>query len=72
MFHVAVTVSDRPEAITARFADTSNSVEWNVSNPSAPIRLIVVPMIVGLMLPILFMINGVILENIKNIIMKGS
>src|ERR671918_1892000 len=30
------------------------------------------PMMVGLMLPILFMINGVILANIKNIIMKGS
>jgi hypothetical protein len=29
-------------------------------------------MMVGLMLPILFMINGVILANTKNIIIKGS
>ncbi len=27
MFHVAVAVSDRPEAITARFADTASSDE---------------------------------------------
>src|SRR5215211_6882788 len=68
MFHVAVIVSDRPLAIMARFADTANSVEWNVSNASAPIRLIMPPMMVGLMLPILFMINGVILANIMNIV----
>jgi hypothetical protein len=47
MFHVAVIVSDRPLAITARFVDTSNSVEWNISNPSVPIRLIIPPMMVG-------------------------
>ena len=33
MFHVAVTVSDTILANTARFVDTSNSVEWNINNP---------------------------------------
>jgi hypothetical protein len=72
MFHVAVIVSDSPLAITAKFADIANSVEWKVSNPMAPIRLIIPPITVGFMLPTLFIINGVILANTRNITINGS
>jgi hypothetical protein len=72
MFHVAVIVSDSPLAITAKFADTANSVEWKVSNPMAPIRLIIPPITVGFILPTLFIINGVILANTRNITINGS
>src|SRR5919198_3866421 len=72
MFHVAVIASDSPDAITARFADTSRPVEWNASRPSEPIRLITLPMIIGFLFPILFMMNGVTLANTRNITMNGS
>ena len=40
MFHVAVVVIERPDAIISRLVDTANSVELNISSPSDPIRLI--------------------------------
>ena len=72
IFQIAVIVSDRPVAIMAKFTETMNSVEWNISNPNVPNRLMIPPIIVGFMLPILFMINGVIPANTKKLIIKGS
>src|SRR5262249_23497961 len=72
MFHVAVIASERPIAITAKFADIPNSVECNPSNPIDPTRLIKLPMMIGFLFPILLIINGAILAIIRNIIMKGS
>jgi hypothetical protein len=43
MFHVAVSVSDRPLANMARFVDTSISVECNINNPNASDKLIIPP-----------------------------
>ena len=39
IFQIAVIVSDRPEAIMAKFTETMNSVAWNNSNPNVPNRL---------------------------------
>ena len=72
MFHVAVIVNDRPLAIIAKFADIANSVEWNVNSPIAPIRLTIPPITVGFILPNLFIMNGVMLANTRNITMNGS
>ena len=72
MFQVAVTASDRPVAIMAKFADIANSVEWYTNSPIDPIRLIRPPIMIGFLFPILFIINGVVLARIRNIIMKGS
>src|SRR5918998_4889040 len=72
MFHVAVIVIERPDAIMAKSVDTANSVELNISNPIDPMRLIMAPMMIGLSFPIRFMINGVTAAKTRNIIMKGS
>ena len=72
IFQVVVIVSDRPMAIMAKSTETMNSVAWNISNPNVPSRLMIPPIIIGFILPILFMINGVILANTKKLIMKGS
>ena len=72
MFHVAVTVSERPEAMIAKLVDTAISVELNISNPIDPTPLITEPMIIGFSFPIRLIINGVILAKTRNIIMNGS
>src|SRR5215216_133376 len=72
MFQVAVIVIESPDAIMARLVDTANSVEWNISSPSDPIRLISEPIMIGFSFPIRFMISGVTLAKTRNIIMKGS
>ena len=72
IFQIAVIVSDKPEAIMAKFTETMNFVAWNISNPNVPNRLTIPPIIIGFGPPILFMINGVILANTKKLIMKGN
>ena len=72
MFQIAVIVSDRPVAIMAKFTETMNSVAWNINNPNVPNRLMTPPMIAGFMLPILFMINGVMPANTRKLIINGS
>ena len=72
IFQVVVIVSDRPMAIMAKSTETMNSVSWNISNPNVPNRPMIPPIMIGFIVPILFMINGVILANTKKLIMKGS
>ena len=72
IFHVVVIVSDRPMAIMAKFTETTNSVEWNINNPNVPNRLMIPPIMAGFILPILFMINGVMLANTRKLTIKGN
>ena len=72
IFYVAVTVIERPDAIIDRLIETAGFVEWNINSPTDPIRLIMVPIMIGFSFPIRFIIIGVMLAKTKNMIINGS
>ena len=64
--------NDNPPAIIDKFIIISNSVEWYIKRLEKPITLIILPMIVGFILPNLDIKKPEKTEIIKEINIKGS
>ena len=64
--------NDNPPAIIDKFIIISNSVEWYIKRLEKPITLMILPIIVGFILPNLDIKNPDKIEIIKEINIKGS